>query len=92
MTYSTVMVNLELGCSNAGVMAAAGDLAERFGSTVIGIAACRRVPVAAMVVDYIRTSGAGRIAGNSTARSRWRRRNSATRCMAGQRRFHGGRR
>jgi nucleotide-binding universal stress UspA family protein len=53
MTYSTVMVNLELGCSNAGVMAAAGDLAERFGSSVIGIAACRRVPVAALDADYL---------------------------------------
>src|SRR5271166_3970550 len=45
MTYSTVMVNLELGCSNAGVTGAAGDLAERFGASVIGIAACHPMPV-----------------------------------------------
>jgi nucleotide-binding universal stress UspA family protein len=45
MTYSTVMVNLELGCSNAGVMSAAGDLAERFGASVVGIAACHPMPV-----------------------------------------------
>nr|WP_294529851.1 universal stress protein [uncultured Rhodopila sp.] len=53
MTYSTVMVNLELGCSNAGVMAAAGDLAERFGSSVVGITACRRMPVSAMDGEYV---------------------------------------
>jgi nucleotide-binding universal stress UspA family protein len=45
MTYSTIMVNLELGCSNAGVTGAAGDLAERFGASVVGIAACEPMPV-----------------------------------------------
>jgi nucleotide-binding universal stress UspA family protein len=45
MTYSTIMVNLELGCSNAGVTSAAGDLAERFGSSVVGIAAGQPMPI-----------------------------------------------
>ena len=42
MTYATVMVNLQLGRSNANLVQVAGDLAERFGSGVIGIAACHR--------------------------------------------------
>jgi nucleotide-binding universal stress UspA family protein len=45
MTYATVMVNLEIGCSNAGVMNAAADLAGRFGAGVIGIAACHPMPI-----------------------------------------------
>jgi nucleotide-binding universal stress UspA family protein len=53
MTYSTVMVNLELGCSNAGVTRAAGDLAERCGSSVIGIAACHAVPIGYPGIDDV---------------------------------------
>jgi nucleotide-binding universal stress UspA family protein len=45
MTYATVMVNLEIGCSNAGVMNAAADVAERFGAGVVGIAACHPMPI-----------------------------------------------
>src|SRR4051794_18950510 len=45
MTYATVMVNLEIGCSNTGVMSAAADLAERFGAGVVGIAACHPMPI-----------------------------------------------
>jgi len=45
MTYATVMVNLEIGCSNTGVMNAAADLAERFGAGVVGIAACHPMPI-----------------------------------------------
>ena len=41
MTYSTLMVHLELGRSNAGILAIAGDLAERFRAHIIGIAACQ---------------------------------------------------
>ncbi len=39
VTYATLMVHLELGHSNAGLLQIAGDLAERFDSGVIGIAA-----------------------------------------------------
>ena len=41
VSYSTLMVNLELGKTNAGLLAIAGDLAERFHAHVIGIAACQ---------------------------------------------------
>ena len=41
MTYATLMVNLALGQSNAGVLRVAGDLARRFGAAVTGIAACQ---------------------------------------------------
>lgn len=41
MTCKTVMVHLELGRSNADLLAVAGDLAERLRASVIGIAACR---------------------------------------------------
>jgi nucleotide-binding universal stress UspA family protein len=40
MTYLTLMVHLELGRSNAGLLGAAVDLSKRFGSKVIGIAGC----------------------------------------------------
>lgn len=43
MSYTTLMVHLELGCSNAGLLQIAGDLAERFHAGVIGIAACHPV-------------------------------------------------
>jgi nucleotide-binding universal stress UspA family protein len=45
MTYSTIMVNLDLGCSNAGVTGAAADLAERFGAGIVGIAAGQPLPI-----------------------------------------------
>jgi len=41
MTYATLMVNLEFGQSNASLLQTAGDLAERFHSGVIGVAACQ---------------------------------------------------
>jgi nucleotide-binding universal stress UspA family protein len=41
VSYSTLMINLELGKTNAGLLAIAGDLAERFQAHVIGIAACQ---------------------------------------------------
>ncbi len=40
MTYATLMVHLNLGESNAGLLRIAGDLAERFKADVIGIVAC----------------------------------------------------
>jgi nucleotide-binding universal stress UspA family protein len=40
MTYQTLMVHLELGRSNAGLLKVASDLAERCHATVIGISAC----------------------------------------------------
>jgi nucleotide-binding universal stress UspA family protein len=39
MAYTSLMVHLELGRGNEAVLAVAGDLAERFGTSVIGIAA-----------------------------------------------------
>jgi nucleotide-binding universal stress UspA family protein len=45
MTYATVMVHLEIGCSNTGVMNAAAGLAECFGAGVVGIAACHPMPI-----------------------------------------------
>src|SRR5450432_4201522 len=41
VTYSTLMARLELGQSNAGLLAIAGGLASRFRAHVIGIAACQ---------------------------------------------------
>jgi nucleotide-binding universal stress UspA family protein len=41
VSYSTLMVHLELGKPNAGLLAVAGDLAELFHAHVIGIAACQ---------------------------------------------------
>lgn len=41
MTYSTLMVHLELGQSNAGLLEAALDFARRFDSEVIGITGCQ---------------------------------------------------
>lgn len=46
MTYTTLMVHLELGQTNAGLLHIAGDLAERFHANVIGIAACQSMPIA----------------------------------------------
>lgn len=45
MTYATLMVHLELGRSNAGLLQIAGALAERFQAGVIGVAACQPMPV-----------------------------------------------
>jgi nucleotide-binding universal stress UspA family protein len=45
VTYATLMVHLELGHSNAGLLQIAGDLAERFHAGVIGIAACQPVQI-----------------------------------------------
>ena len=41
MTYSTLMVHLDVGSSNAGRLQVAGDLADRFGASVVGIAAAQ---------------------------------------------------
>ena len=45
MTYGTLMVHLELGRSNASLLQIAGDLAERFHASVIGIAACQPMQI-----------------------------------------------
>ena len=45
MTYATVMVNLQLGRSNAKLLQIAGDLAERFGVGLIGVAACQPMQI-----------------------------------------------
>ena len=39
MNYKTVMVSLALDRSNNACLSVAGDLAERFGARVIGVAA-----------------------------------------------------
>ena len=43
MTYKTILVHLDLNGDNEGVLNIAGQLAERFGSRVIGIAAAQPV-------------------------------------------------
>jgi nucleotide-binding universal stress UspA family protein len=46
MTYASLMVQLELGHSNAGLLRVTGDLAERFGASVTGIVACQPMQMA----------------------------------------------
>jgi hypothetical protein len=41
MTYSTLMVHVELGRSNALLLDAAVDFAKRFQSAVIGVTGCQ---------------------------------------------------
>lgn len=45
MTYATMMVLMELGCPNTSVLQVAGDLAERFHASVIGIAVSQPMQV-----------------------------------------------
>ncbi len=45
MTYSTLMVHLDLRPSNEGLLRIAGDLAERCKARIIGIAACQPMPI-----------------------------------------------
>jgi nucleotide-binding universal stress UspA family protein len=45
MTYSTLMVHLNLGVSNEGVLHVAADLATRFNAHVIGIAASQPLQI-----------------------------------------------
>lgn len=45
MTYATLMVHLDLGRSNAGLLQIASDLAVRFHAGVIGIAACQPMQI-----------------------------------------------
>jgi nucleotide-binding universal stress UspA family protein len=46
MTYASLMVHLELGHPNGGLLRIAGDLAERFGASVTGIVACQPMQIA----------------------------------------------
>ena len=50
MTYASLMVSVQLGRSNDALLRAAGGLAERFQSGVIGVAACR--PIQVVCCDY----------------------------------------
>ena len=43
MTYSTILVNLEAGRPNAHLLQTAREMAERFQSAVIGVAACQPI-------------------------------------------------
>lgn len=45
IVYPTLMVILELGRDNAGQLSVAGDLADRFGAEVMGVAACEPLKV-----------------------------------------------
>lgn len=45
MTYATLMVHLQPGRPNAGILAIAGDLAERLHAGVIGIASCQPIQI-----------------------------------------------
>jgi nucleotide-binding universal stress UspA family protein len=45
MNYKTVMVHLQIGRSNAGLLHIAGDLAERFQAGLIGVTVCQRRPI-----------------------------------------------
>lgn len=47
MGYNSIMVRLDLSKDNTGVLSVAGGLAERFGSKVIGIAACQPLQILA---------------------------------------------
>jgi nucleotide-binding universal stress UspA family protein len=46
MTYKTLMVHLDLGRPNAGLLSIVGDLAAKFRASVIGIAACQPLQLA----------------------------------------------
>lgn len=45
MTYAALMVHMQLGESNAAVLAVAGDLALQFDATLIGVALCQPMPI-----------------------------------------------
>lgn len=45
MTYRTLMAHLELGRSNANLLAIAGELAQRFDAGVIGIGICQPMQI-----------------------------------------------
>ncbi len=45
MTYSTLIVHLDVGSSNAGRLRVAVDLADRFQASVVGIAGCQPMQV-----------------------------------------------
>ena len=45
MSYKSIMVNLQAGRTNGAALAVAGDLAERFGAHVLGVAICRPIQV-----------------------------------------------
>ena len=49
MTYATIMVNMQLGRSNAGLLQLASTLAKQFGASVTGIAA--RQPMQILYTD-----------------------------------------
>lgn len=46
MTYSTLMVHLDGGRPNAALLDVAATLADQYDAAVIGIAACRPIPIA----------------------------------------------
>ena len=45
MSYASLMVQLDLGQSNARLLGITADLAQRFDASVIGIVACQPMPL-----------------------------------------------
>lgn len=45
MTYATIMINLQPGQSNAGLLRVAAGLAAKFGSAVVGVSLCQPIQV-----------------------------------------------
>lgn len=45
MTYSTLMVHLDLGAPNEALLRITADLAQRFGAGVIGIVASQSMTI-----------------------------------------------
>ena len=45
MTYSSLMVHLDLGISNEALLQLTADMAERFGAEVIGVTAYQPIPI-----------------------------------------------
>ena len=73
MSFSTLMVHLELEHSNDARLRIAGDLAEQFDATLIGIAACDPQPTFYANGDFAQ-SLVSQTAPKS--RSEWRKRKS----------------
>jgi nucleotide-binding universal stress UspA family protein len=85
MTYATLMVHLDVGSSNAGRLQVAGDLADRFGTGVVGIAACQPMQLAyadgyvsgEMIEDDLKAKEKGIAAAEAEFRSAFQKRTNA---------------
>jgi nucleotide-binding universal stress UspA family protein len=85
MTYATLMVHLDVGSSNAVRLQVAGDLADRFGTGVVGIAGCQPMQLAyadgyvsgEMVEDDLKAKEKGIAAAEAEFRSAFQKRTNA---------------